>query len=136
MNQNTLQDPGYTRIANHHSRTEKQEVDRLLFALNVPADFIHDVNQADVCLDEYVLPFRVQRLAFGYNAISGFLRAANKTDAGSAGMLRELFQRRLADAVGGTDEDGNETRRKREGDTGVRGLSIREGDHCVVLTEE
>jgi hypothetical protein len=99
-------------------------------SLSVPADIIHDANQANICLDEYILPLRAPRLAFRYNAISGFLRAANKIGAGLAGMLRELLTRRLA------DEDGDDNQRKRGGHTGIRGLDVREGDHWVVLTEE
>ena len=115
---------GHTRMVNQRPRAEKQEIDRLLFALDVPANVIHGEDQAGVCLDEDVLPFRVQRLAFGYNAISGFLRAANKIDARLAGMLGELLQRRFADTAGGTDEDGHETRRKSGGDAGIRGLGV------------
>jgi len=76
---------GHTRMANQRSRAEKQEIDRLLFALDVPADIIHGVDQAGVCLDEDVLPLRVQRLAFGCNTISGFLRAADKNRRGVSG---------------------------------------------------
>ena len=45
-------------------------------------------------------------------------------------MLGELLQRRFADAASRTHEDGHETRRKSEGDAGIRGLDVEEGDHC------
>lgn len=45
-------------------------------------------------------------------------------------MLGELLQRRFADAAGGADEDGDETRRESGGDAGVRGLDVGERDHC------
>jgi hypothetical protein len=60
-------------------------------------------------------PSEVQRLVFGCDAISGFLRAADKIDAGLAGMLGELLQRRFADTVGGTDR-----RRRRDPEQGRR----------------
>lgn len=101
------------------SGAEKQEIDCLLFVLDVPAYVIHVADQAGVCLDEDVLSLGVQRLAFTCNAISGLLRATDKIDTGLAGMLGELLQRRFADAAGSTDEDGDETRRKDGGDTGV-----------------
>jgi hypothetical protein len=55
-------------MANHRSRAEKQEIDRILFALDAPADIIHGADQAGICLDEDVLPLRVQRLTFVRNA--------------------------------------------------------------------
>ena len=129
--QNVLREPeqfgknrGHTRIANQRSCGEEKEINRLLFALDVLADIIHGADQAGVCLDKHVLALRVQRLAFGCNAISGFLRAANKIDAGLAGMLGELFQRRFTDTTSGTDEDGDKTWRKSGCDARIRGLDV------------
>lgn len=111
-------------MADQRSRAEEQEIDRLFFGLDVPADIIHGADQAGVCLDEDVLALRVQRLAFRCDAISGFLRAADKIDAGLAGVLGELLQRRFTDTAGRTDEDGDETCRKGGGDAGIRGLDF------------
>lgn len=101
------------------SGAEKQEIDRLLFFLDVPAYIIHGADQAGVCFDEDVLSLRVQRFAFTCNAVSGLLRPADKIDTGLAGMLGELLQRRFADTASSTDEDGDETRWKDGGDTGI-----------------
>jgi hypothetical protein len=38
-----------TYIGDQRSRAEEQEVDRLLFGLDVPADIIHGADQAGVC---------------------------------------------------------------------------------------
>ena len=59
--------------ADQRSCAEEQEIDRLLFTLDVTADMIHGADQTRVCLDEDVFPFRVQSFTFGCNAISGFL---------------------------------------------------------------
>lgn len=135
--QTPLREPGqcwktraHTRPAKQRPCAENQEIDRLLFALDVPADIVHGADQAGVSLDEEVLALGVQRLAFGRDAISGFLRAPDEIDARLAGMLGELLQRRFADAAGGADEDGDETRRESGGDAGVRGLYVFERDHC------
>lgn len=55
------------------SWAEIEQVDGLLFALDITADFIHGADQADVCLDEDVLPFRVEGLTLCCNTISGLL---------------------------------------------------------------
>lgn len=121
----------HTRMADERSRAKEEEIDRRLFGLDVAADIIHGADQAGVRLDEDVLALGVQRLAFGCDAICGFLRTADEIDAGLAGMLGELLQRRLADAAGRTDEDGDETGRKGGGDAGIRGLDFWEGHHCT-----
>ena len=59
--------------ADQRSCAEEQQIDRLLFTLYVTADMIHGADQTRVCLDEGILPFRVQSFAFGCNAMSGFL---------------------------------------------------------------
>jgi hypothetical protein len=123
---------GHTSTDDQRSRAEEEEIDRFLFGLDVPADIIHVADQASICLDEDVLAVGVQRLAFGGDAIPGFLRAADKIDAGFSGVFGKLLERRFADTVSPTDEDGDETRRKGGGNAGIRGLDFWEGHHCVV----
>ena len=115
------------------SRAQEQEIDGLFFTLDIPADVVHSADQAGVCLDENVLAVGVQRLAFAYDAISGFLRAADEINAGLGNMLGELLQRHLADPARRTSKDGDKARREGGGDAGIGGLDFCEGHHlrCV-----
>lgn len=122
-------------MGNQRSHSEKQNIDRLLLALNIPTYIIHHANEAAVSLDEYILALRVQLLAFGCNAIPGFLLAADEVGAGAPSMLDELLEGCCPDAVGGADEDADEICGEGEGDLGVGEVDGGEGDHCVVLTD-
>lgn len=65
--QNVLREPEHFHknrvhtLANQRSCAEEQEIDRLLFALDITADIIQGADEAGVCLEEDVLPleFRV-----------------------------------------------------------------------------
>jgi hypothetical protein len=62
-------------------------------------------------------PSEVQRLAFGCDAISGFLRAADKIDAGvGEACLANCFSVVSPIPLVALTEDGDETRRKGGGD--------------------
>lgn len=106
-------------MGNKCSNSQKQNINRLLLALDLPAYIIHHANQAGVRLDEYILPFRVQRFAFGCNSVAGFLLAADEIGAGAAGVLGELLECRFADTVGGADEDADQACGEGGGDLGV-----------------
>ena len=81
------EDCGHTGIVNQCSCAQKQEIHGLLFNLDGQTDLIHSVDQAGVCLDEDILAFRVHCLAFGCNALSSFLGAADEVRVGLMACL-------------------------------------------------
>lgn len=119
----------HTCAKNECSDAEEQDIDRLHSSLDVSADFIHVTNEADICLDKDVLSFRIQRLAFGCDAVSGFLGASNEISSWLAGMLRKALERRFTNSVSTTDEDRNETRREYSEDASIGRFDVCEGNH-------
>ena len=71
--------------------SHEQEVYHFLLAFDVTAYVVHNLDQADVCLDEYILSLCIQRFAFGLDAVGGFLRAADEVDTRLVGVLCELL---------------------------------------------
>ena len=121
-----------TNASYQRPNSEEEQVNRLLLALEVGAYLVHIADEAGVPFYERILALGVQGLALGGDARAGFLRAADEVYARLAGVLRELLQRRLADAIGGTDEDGDEAGGEGGRDASVGGLYGGEGYHCVV----
>ena len=120
---------GLTRLAMQGACTQEQEVDSFLLFLELDADIVYVTQQARVFLQIDVCSVCVQLLAFCYDPVGGFLRAANKIDLGLGGGFGKLLEGILSDTACAAYKDSGKAWRESRSYAGVGSLYIFEGDH-------